>query len=246
NTRPIESPVQQQQQDTPTDNASIVLPRASPPVDQMSLNEDHLAGETFLPSLSSLPPANSESQESDALCRVEDRLDAVGNKQKTNNESSFDVDLLENPSWESLPLNPLERIFPNLLTDGNCIDLAHLSEVSTNFRSHTKEFMMRRNNRPVLKKVYLERADRGGILVLIVMFPSNTFFHDHSGLDWSRFQRVMRFAPTLRVSVMGAQDPILDQVVRLLAGSIKSVEIDIGADFSPHELSLAAQLFRGS
>ncbi|GMR57254.1 hypothetical protein PMAYCL1PPCAC_27449, partial [Pristionchus mayeri] len=134
------------------------------------------------------------------------------------------TDLPASPSLESLPWPPLTRILSSLYTDGECFDLANLSMVSTHFRVRVYEFMKRANNRPGIDRVDLFNSIDGGIRVRIVLFPSNLHFYDISGLDWSRFERRgSSFEPKLGVTLNGPEDPIFEQISKLLSVPIKHV-----------------------
>ncbi|GMR58035.1 hypothetical protein PMAYCL1PPCAC_28230 [Pristionchus mayeri] len=156
--------------------------------------------------------------------------------------------LLKCKSWDSLPWPACKRIFFFLHTYEDCIDLANLSKVSTQFHSGVKEFMCKDENRLKFNQVSMEKND-DGLEVSIHFFPSNLPYHDLASLDWPRYEKLKRDSdPILRVTLSGDEDPIVDEVFRLLSSLIESVVVGAFASelFSPEDFALCARLLSAS
>ncbi|GMR56256.1 hypothetical protein PMAYCL1PPCAC_26451, partial [Pristionchus mayeri] len=86
----------------------------------------------------------------------------------------------------------------------------------------------------------------GGLYVNIRPIPSNFLFYGLADLDSEPFhRRGQSDNPMLHVKLNNAEDLIFKKVSDLLSTSIKKVEIN-GYLLSPENLSLVAQLLRGS
>ncbi|GMR57256.1 hypothetical protein PMAYCL1PPCAC_27451, partial [Pristionchus mayeri] len=175
--------------------------------------------------------------------------------QKVDNENVIEIDQPnddpDNSRWDTLRWKArpaFERIASLLRSDGDCADLRNLSMVSTYFRPEVINFMKRANNRPDIRRVYLEKDNYGKLAVVIYFFPSNSVFHDLSDLDWIRFERSWGWgsSPRLYVALSGPDNPIIEKVVDLLSGRVMKVKIDDYGVFSSSDLSLSAELLQNS
>ncbi|GMR57035.1 hypothetical protein PMAYCL1PPCAC_27230, partial [Pristionchus mayeri] len=156
------------------------------------------------------------------------RTMSTQNIQETTFTIDRSSDLLEYPSWESLPWPALNRTLSFLHTNKECFDLANLSKVSTHFNNAVKEFMRSARNRPGLECVALY-ITKEGLMVQMYLYRSNLPFYGLGALDWSRFKRSIRnYSPTcmMEVELRGADDPAVSQLHGLLSAPIERVCIE--------------------
>ncbi|GMR56257.1 hypothetical protein PMAYCL1PPCAC_26452, partial [Pristionchus mayeri] len=112
-----------------------------------------------------------------------------------------------------------------------------------------REFLMNKaGNVPGIESVHISTLifGNGGLYVNIRPIPSNFLFYGLADLDSEPFhRRGQSDNPMLHVKLNNAEDLIFKKVSDLLSTSIKKVEIN-GYLLSPENLSLVAQLLRGS
>ncbi|GMR58002.1 hypothetical protein PMAYCL1PPCAC_28197 [Pristionchus mayeri] len=155
------------------------------------------------------------------------RLSVVGARNNENpDDAALPNDLQECKGWEALADVPFKKVLSLLKTGDHCKYLGNLSQVSTRFRDRVRRFMWDPKNRVGLERVYLIKS-REGLEVSIRFFPPNLPFHDITNLDWSRFKRSKEAKPfpLLKVTLTGAEDPVVERVVALLSDLICLVDI---------------------
>ncbi|GMR57268.1 hypothetical protein PMAYCL1PPCAC_27463 [Pristionchus mayeri] len=93
----------------------------------------------------------------------------------------------------------------------------------------------------------MEHSQKGVLVVMVHLFPSNLSFCGLSDLDTERFKRCgTSLEPILWVEVNSSDDFVIEQISNLLSAPIKDVDIDAFDRLNEDNFDLFAQLLHGS